>query len=397
MRSRFVKIFQTVFASTILFAVISCGKTEIPEPAKQCRRTVLVYQVANNNLGSAGYNEMDINEMRKAADLGKIPADGRLLVYNAAPNITPFLLEIKNNKVDTLKIYTTDILSITSERMLEVFDDAAKFAPSDEFGLILWSHGSGWLQDGISDNADSDFSPLSFGSEKGRTMNISTLANVLRNGPELSFLYFDCCYMASVETLYELRDIAPIIIGSATELPVYGMPYDENIEHFFGTELSLVSAAKNTFKLYNSLQGSSRTCTMSVVDTRYLEELAQSCAAIFSKASAKLPSGYKPQRFMSRYVSTCYYFDMEDYIRALCLNDNGSERFDNAQKLWETYHSSLNKCVIYKDSTPRIWDEVDINHHCGISTYIIDEESKLINKRYNTLQWYNDVVSKLNF
>ena len=396
MKGRRINIFHILLSFIIASATPSCGSPESPDPAAECRRTVLVYQAANNNLGSAGYNEMDINEMRQAASNGQIPSDGRLIVYNAAPNKTPFLLEIKRNSVDTLKVYDSSLLSVTSERMFEVFDDVARFAPSAEFGLVLWSHGSGWLQDGISDSADSPLSPLSFGNEKGHTMNVSTLANILRSGPKLSFLYFDCCYMMSVETLYELRDVSPIIIGSVTELPVYGMPYDANVGHFFSTELALINAAQNTFSLYDNLKGSSRTCTMSVIDTRHFDDLAKATANILAKTSAKLPAGYVPQRFMSRPVSSCYYFDMENYIKALCLDDAG-ERFEGSKQLFEDYQSALNQCVLYKNSTPRIWDEVDIKYHCGISTYIVDDESKLTNKNYHTLQWYTDVVSKLSF
>ena len=202
--------------------------------------------------------------------------------------------------------------------------------------------------------------------------------------------------MMSVETLYELRDVSPIIIGSVTELPVYGMPYDANVGHFFSTELALINAAQNTFSLYDNLKGSSRTCTMSVIDTRHFDDLAKATANILAKTSAKLPAGYVPQRFMSRPVSSCYYFDMENYIKALCLDDAG-ERFEGSKQLFEDYQSALNQCVLYKNSTPRIWDEVDIKYHCGISTYIVDDESKLTNKNYHTLQWYTDVVSKLSF
>lgn len=395
LRNKYIQ--HIICALTLLIALPSCHKDEPEPPVAECRRTVLVYQVANNNLGTSGYNEMDIKEMRKGASQGAIPADGRLLVYNAAPGVDPLLLEIKQYGIDTLKVYDQSVYSVSSIRMNEVFDDVATFAPSRETGLVLWSHGSGWLQDGMADEADNLIATLSFGSEKGHTMNISTLANILRKRPKLSFLYFDCCYMASVETLYELRDVAPVIVGSATELLVYGMPYDENISCFFSDESALVSAATNTFNLYNDMTGSSRTCTMSVVDTRGLDKLAEAAAKIFEKASPGLPTGFTPQRFMGSGVSTCYYFDFEHYVRALCFDSEDAARFGGAEQLFADFEAALNDCVIYRASTPMLWNDVELKHHCGLSTYIIDDESKLNKKNYNTLRWYTDVVSKLNF
>ena len=398
MKIRVTDLIYIVCVLSLAFIFGSCEETpDEPKVVEECRRTVLIYQVANNNLGSAGYNEQDITEMRNGAAAGKIPADGRLLVDNAKPSASPLLLEIKDNGVDTLKIYSNEVLSVSSKRMYEVFNDVERFAPSKEFGLVLWSHGSGWLQDGIDDNAAPAISTLSFGSEKGNTMNITTLANVLRNGPKLSFLYFDCCYMASVETLFELRDAAPVIIGSATELLVYGMPYDQNIEHFFSDEKALIEAAKNTFDLYNAMSGMSRTCTMSVIDTQYLEELACATAAIYEKASPRLPSTYQPQRFMSQPVQSCLYFDFENYVEALCVDNSGNERFEDAAELLASFKNALSKCVLYKASTPRLWNDFDIKYHCGLSTFIVDDESKISNRNYNTLQWYTDVVSKFKF
>lgn len=398
MKIRLTDLLYIVLVLSMAFISVSCKETgEEPKVIQECQRTVLVYQVANNNLGSSGYNEQDIEEMREGADAGKIPADGRLLVYNAKPNANPLLLEIKSNRVDTLKIYDNDVFSVSSKRMYDVFKDVNTLAPSKEFGLVLWSHGSGWLQDGIEDDAEPEISTLSFGSEKGNTMNISTLAKVLRNGPKLSFLYFDCCYMASVETLYELRDVAPVIIGSATELLVYGMPYQDNIEHFFSDENALTKAAENTFNLYNGQSGMSRTCTMSVIDTQYLEELGRTTAAIYAKATPALPKTYKPQRFMSLSVQSCLYFDFENYVEALCLDSNGSERFEDASHYLAAFREALGKCVLYSAATPRLWNEFDIKYHCGLSTYIVEDESKITNKNYNTLQWYTDVVSNLKF
>lgn len=375
----------------------ACGDPEEPTPPKAiANRTVLVYQVADNSLGRGNYDRMDIAEMVKGATNGKIKNNGRLLVYNSSPSADDILMEISKDGIDTIKTYSTPYYSVQSERMLEVFDDMQQFAPAMNYGLVLWSHGSGWLQNGIEDNIDAK--PLSFGEEHGRSMNITTLAKVLDKGPTFSFLYFDCCYMGSVETLYELRKSSPVIVASATELPVYGMPYDQNLEHFFASgNADMISAAKNTYNYYNSLNGMSRTCTMCVINTSALEILATATRDIYSKCNPEWPEGYTPQRFMNYGISSCTYFDFENYVRALCFDMEGNERFDNAGELFTKFSDALSSVVTYAAATPKLWDTVPLTYHCGISTYILTSPVMAEKENYNTLSWYNDIVRSLQF
>ena len=82
--------------------------------------------------------------------------------------------------------------------------------------------------------------PLAFGFDKGQKMNLTTLARTLQ-GQNFGFVYFDCCYMGSVEVAYELRHA----------MPSNGMPYNRNIRCFFAPEADLLTAARNTFELYD--------------------------------------------------------------------------------------------------------------------------------------------------
>lgn len=371
-----------------------------PEPPTGQGRTILVYQVANNNLGSpsAHYDSDDIDEMIMGVADGALSADDRLLVYNAGYRRTPVLMEVTTTGLDTLKTYSTDIFSVDSRRMLEVLDDMTDYAPAADYGLVLWSHGSGWVQDGITDPADKGVK-RSFGSDNGRTMNVTTLARTLEQGPELAWIYFDCCFMMSVETLYELRRCAPHILGSATELLVYGQPYHLTLKHLFSkATVGLVSAAGETFKLYDeSFTGANRTCTMSVVATDKLEELAEITAEIYSHASVSWPEGYAPQRFENAFETSCRYFDFAHYASALCFDASGNERFSGANGLYERWNDVLNASVLYRAATPRLWNALDIKSHCGLSTYILREPQSAQYRNYCNLEWYDNVASKIKF
>ena len=249
--TRIVSRLSTALLLMVLF--VACGGDEPdplpPSPPEPVNRVVLVYMVANNNLGAAGYDRDDIDEMLIAARSGDIGPNGRLLVYHDGANAMPVLAEIRGGgRIDTLKRYDGDGYAVEIARMRGIFDDMREYAPASEYGLVLWSHGTGWIQDGISDESDDEISALSFGQDCGRTMNVTSLARAL-SGQDFSFLYFDCCYMASVETLYELRHAVPLIAASATELPVRGSRYDLNISAFFADgSPDLVGAARNTFE-----------------------------------------------------------------------------------------------------------------------------------------------------
>ncbi|MDE6369646.1 MAG: hypothetical protein K2K94_10465, partial [Muribaculaceae bacterium] len=156
-------------------------------------RTVLVYMLASSNgLGASSpndYDMQDFNEMREAAAAGDI-TDGRLLVFHSASNGNQVLKEItQDGRVDTLKIYDSTIRPQTAQRMSEVLDDMKAWAPASDYGLILWGHGTGWIEDGIAEETASTYQTYSYGSEQNNKwkMNVTSLARVLE-GRDFSFI-----------------------------------------------------------------------------------------------------------------------------------------------------------------------------------------------------------------
>lgn len=397
-----------------MFAVVltcSCGNEDSDEPVPhpptppvETGRTVLVYQVANRN-GLSNNSVADINEMRQAAKAGDIGPDGRLVVYNHRNYTDPVLLEIKPDGVDTLKTYDTSVSSASSTRMQEVLADIAGYAPARQYGLILWGHGSGWLQDGREDLAAAD---RSFGGDNGQWMNVSTLARVLSQGPAMSFLYFDCCYMASVEVAYELGSAVPLIAASAMEIAAEGMPYHLTVKHFFSNSDSfLTDAAAATFDYYNEWRRtgsrpecspstfSSRYCTMSVYNTSGLGELAQATRRIYGQSDTPYPAGMTPTAY-GRGAHALNYFDFRQYVRDLCLDTAGSERYPGAAADLADFDDALAHTVLYKADMGYVFGSTRaIPSHCGLTTYILANPADNSTKNYNTLTWYADIASAL--
>lgn len=359
-------------------AMTSAGCSSKDEPSvSETPRSVLVYMVANNSLGASHYDEADLKEMEAAAKETGF-GSSRLIVYHHARNASPVLMEITPEGRHVIRKYDTNTSSVASSRMNEVISDFKRMAPASKYGLILWSHGSGWIENGM--EQPQSVKPLSFGDDGGNSMNVTTLAKTI-DGKDFDYVYFDCCYMASVEVAYELRNVTSHIVASATELPAAGMPYNTTLPSLMKENADLVGAARATFNLYNNMTGENRTCTMSVINTEALDNLAQATRDIYA-ANNQASADFNPQRFM---ISTCYLYDFGQYAADLSTgNEELRKQFDKA----------LTSAVIYKAATPDLWDMLAINHHSGLSTYL-PEYSSTDRFNYDNLQWANDVASAL--
>lgn len=383
--------FNALALVAIALVVTSCrGERDEPVPPAPkgvASRTVLVYMLASNNgLGAIAprdYDIQDIDEMIDAARHGDL-GDGRLLVYHSASNGNNILKEITPEGIDTLKIYSSESLPQSYGRMKEVFDDMEDMAPARDYGLILWGHGTGWLQDGIAEE-DALVETYSYGSEHNGKwkMNITTMARAIE-GRGFSFLYMDCCYMASVEVIYQLRNAVPHIVAYPTEVLAYGMPYDENVKHFFTPVPGLVEAARNTFDFYDAMPDYRyRMCTVSVINTSGLERLANATRAIYQRNRTGIPVGYTPQPYMTS--STCYYHDFGSYVAAL----------DSDNQMLDEYKAAMAEVVEFELATKQIWGRLDINEHSGLSTFIMKSDADADKLNYSQLDWFSDVASVL--
>ncbi len=392
-------IFLTMVAVALL-TTTSCDRHDDPEPVDDTiGRAVLVYMAANNTL--SGYDNADIKEMLTAAGEGAL-GDNRLIIYHHSLNKEPMLKEVTADGLVELKTYDKDESAVSSSRMRRVIEDFRREAHAKRYGLILWSHGSGWEQNGMTPEEEAAFasSPLrAFGVDRFRgknySMNITTLADVL-SAYNFDFVYFDCCHMAGVEVAYQLRNVTSRIVGSVTELPSEGMPYQFTLPYLMKDEADTEGAANATFSYFDSYVGVSRTCTMSVIETSCLDRLAEAVAEVYAMHPT-LPDGYQPQKFI-RY--NCYYFDLGQYLEA--LGENGDDRVKAAV---DRALQALDAAVVYKASTPYIWQggsdawgrsiEVELKNHSGLSTYILDTPESAAIFNYDTLDWYGHVASQL--
>lgn len=185
--------------------------------------TFLVYMAADNELESSGI--ADINEMENAAfsdDVNVLVLFDRSSGYDSTNGDwagTRLYKITKDENVNKSQISSERLsadeleLSTESETELDMGNKTTlsgflKFArreyPSENLGLVIWGHGSGWR--GFSED-DTNSSSLSLqdlrqGIEDGM------------EGSKLDFLGFDTCFGTTLEVAYEMKDCAKIMAGT---------------------------------------------------------------------------------------------------------------------------------------------------------------------------------------
>lgn len=416
-------LIYTVIAGTLLPAMTSCeldfDHREEPGPTIEgAHRSILVYMVASNSLGTGRFDTADIDEMKTfARDNAGWLGNGRLLVYrqpykyvqnssggNVLSADEPQLFEIMPHTGDTnvIKSYGNDVSSVSEARMREVIADFKAAAPNDEYGLVLWSHSDAWrVHSSSPDPAPTStlsrsVMPLAFGQEtvSGTSyfMNIPTLAGVL-TGQDFEFVYFDCCYMASVEVFYEMRNVAPYIVGSAIEVIGEGMPYQLSLPHLFDTDSDyLQHAVEAVYEYVDAKTDENRSGTYSVVDMSKIDRVAAAARAFYS-LKPLAPRGFTPQKYM--YQNPCYFFDFQHIIENLELPADSDDSFatEFEAKRREVI-DAIEDAVVYKANTPYMWPgyySIPLDHHSGMSSYYLTSLSQASTQGYNTTAWWKEV------
>ncbi len=379
--------YLAILCGIIIFALSSCSKNDDPDPAAEPKCTVLVYMIADNSLGSYSLNvdSDNLKQMQDAVAAGALNG-GRLLVYYDPyeADAAPQLLEITPKETVTLKTYSEDVSSVDADFMRGVLDDAASIAPAPKNWLVLWSHGTGWIESSSSRSADTRAATTSFGQDlhpNRAEMKVTSLASALGKG-KYDVVYFDCCFMGCVEVMYELRHAAKEIVASATELPIEGMPYNVNIPAMFADNATAQKVAENTLAYYKSDKASNNSCTIAVVKTDELEPLAEATRAIMRTGA--LPSySYEAVPFYRWNGAKSYTYDFGDYINNLEVDNGG---------LVDAWNAAYKRAVTYYGSTPVSYG-LDMSKFTGIGTYIIRTKSDVSLLGYDNQSWYKDVVS----
>lgn len=281
------RFFIMLLAVAAVFGGASCHKNDDPS-MREAKRTLLIYAVASNNLSS--YLDKDIEEMIDAApSVSGLSKDVRVLMYSVASKsadeaTVAELSRSANGRWDfkTLKTYDRDTFSTDPARISEVISDLRILAPAENYGLIFWSHATGWFPDFNTHVVDDNAPKRSFGWDSYGNLidkcDIDELADAIPDRM-FDYIWFDSCYMMGIESVFQLRRKCDYIGGYPTEDWNWGMNYDKTLPMLAAQNPDLKGVAKAFFDYYNDMN---MAVTVSLIATEPLERLAAAAADIYS-------------------------------------------------------------------------------------------------------------------
>jgi hypothetical protein len=356
----------------VLFTV-SCKKNNEINPDKL--RTILVYMGGDNNL----YNETfeKVEALRKGYTKGM----GRLLIYQDAAGMNPRLIEITTdlyNKgiVKELKEYAPEN-SASATVFKRVLEEMKLIAPSSSYGLILFSHASGWLPQRTL------IKPYSVAQDEKSDLEIRDFAEAIPDH-YFDFMIFEACFMTGIEVAYELKDKTNFIMASSAEIlsPGFTLLYPKVLPYLFKSDFDLELFAEDYYQLINDpdLTENYRSATISIIKTAGLAPLA---AHIKQHVIKALPDGAMQHiQHYDRYATHRLFFDFNDYYQQI-LSPEGIDQFSHL----------LNETVIYKKATPSFLIKEGgfiIKNFSGLTSYIPQQSFSYLNDEYQKLNWVKE-------
>lgn len=380
---------------TMFTSCFNSGEPDSPYVKGPVESTTLIYAVATNNLV---YNLFsDKQEMLAAAkdiDINR----NLILLYESTLSNGPLLKKLVKNKdntyeFETIKDYTTDKSSVDPERIQEVINDAVSYVDSRSIGLVLWSHGTGidYYPGATIKNIATLPTEGSFGYDRDPDntsvhyeINIDDLADALPDNL-FEYIWFDACYMGSIEVAYELRNKCKYFVGYPTEVFEIGAAYDLVLPYIARKEPDLIGGAEAFFNFYaHNSTPSARVATVGVVNMEEIENVADYVAEVNSNYS--YPSRTSDLQTYTRGSIGPFY----DFGQVLSVTASQGEDY----MISEEINDLLDKFIIYKAVTDMDFDGRPFykEKYSGLSCHLHDPiYTSQKEKYYQTLDWYKRV------
>lgn len=354
------RIIALLCISVLLFA---CTKGDGKSGDNDLKnRTVLVYMIADNNLYSNALQNM--KEMESVWNDGY---DGTLLVYlnpTGDKNSSKLyrITKSSQNVIEStvVKEYGIKQNACDPEVLKQVISDAHAIAPAVSYGLVLWSHGTGWIPKGTPPMKSSK----SFGDNDTYRdqMNIDDLSAALPKGLVYDFIAFDACYMASVEVAYQLRNNTKYVIASPTETFARGFIYNEIVSDMMSPVAGVVNIASKIVNFYMLRSGYEQSSTMSVIDCAKLPTVASALKDIIVEDNGRtMVLGTGIQRFdVNSFINQNLFYDLGDFVNKTWPESPGLAKFNQA----------LKSAIPYAGNTPWLFSNVQVKTNSGLTAYV---------------------------
>lgn len=374
--TRFNTLLATIFALLAL-SITSCEKEptpenqppqpndEQPQPLTDSH-TLMILMQGNNGLAEF----MDSNLQRIITAYYDVPTDiGRVVIFYDRGNytrLTELYLDDGMAKQRLIEEYPTSTSTVDKEFLKGVIERIKEEAPADSYGLIMSSHGGGWVPADLYDvyllgeDSRATAKPLFYGQDDSDCMEIPDLVDAL-DQTRFKYIIFDACLMANIEGLYDMRNVADYIIASPTEILGAGFPYESFIPMLFErTDHKLKEVCEEYMDYYADSSG-----TISLIDCSKIDALAEVMKEVYNVASDVEVDQIQAYDNFPYHL----YFDLGDYVES-AVSGATLERFKSA----------LSDVVVFSENTDTFFtvtgpDDayIPIKHYSGLSCYLLQE------------------------
>ena len=433
------KMLWGIYIGLLIISLQGCIRSEVDDVPPT--RTILFYIATDNNgldNGSTGDEPKDaINAIRA----GWKPGRGEMLIYTDQTNRRPCLMRINNTRnedglygIDTVWVSPQEENSADAEVLKRVINKVVNDYPADSYGMLFFSHSSGWLPKGMlnaprSSEMGQQLSEQSSGDaieqrslviDKGEILGGEVQIQEMEYydfavaipDKQFDFIIFESCLMADVMSMYELRNKTEYVLASSAEIVSPGLTfiYKDNIMRLYDTRIPVASAVEgfaNSYvtyiKTYFREDDVYCSTTMGLIKMSEMQNLAK---------TVKEALNGTPLNESTLTVDSIQRFDRPDKLIGVIYPkrsryfdlDHTIENVASASQ-YAAFRTQLEKTVVWKDNTKRFllanysngspnyvqYNGFFIKRHSGLTTYIQQSVFDALNKTYENSSWYKAI------
>ena len=285
----------------------------------------------------------------------------------------------------------------TLERVLRTVWERS---PATGYGLLFFSHATGWLPEG---GLQAPLVSRSIGLDQGSEMSLDAFVSAIPSGMPLDYVIFEACLMAGAEVALALAGHTDWVLASSAEVvePGFRPLYAENLALLTDggrpVEEQLAAFGQRYMAHVRTLSGTGCSATLSLIRTSSMPALAEAVRRVtrgFADEEGRdtPPAGLqhfdRPGAYGDRPAAARFY-DLEAYVEAYveaCLADLDAEA---------AFRGALADAVVWRDATERFlggegspYGGFDIRRHSGLTLYVPRGEFPALNETYRRTAWW---------
>lgn len=264
--------------------------------------TFIVYMAADNDLEASAvqdFNELEaVNYEGEPVSvlvlLDRSPSydatnenwnGTRLYEIQTDPNGVDGIMRSKELTCEDLDLSpenSTNVDTGSSDVLKKLIQYSKEKFTAEKYGLIMWGHGTGWR--GSTSYSVATDRAFAIDETAQSYMSNAELGKAL-SGQNISILGFDTCFGGIIETAYEIKDEAQMMVASEGSVPAGGWDYNALFSSFLQTSGNINDFCTQAITQFKNQYSSEQTCTISSIDLTKIENV-KTAFDVFSKKAA---------------------------------------------------------------------------------------------------------------